>query len=525
LTKPLVNPGLGGCSLKLNPVPIPPLSLFFAETSTVNGPIYVSSDGGTSFAMRNGPSGGGLKTLSVRDGQTLYYVDAAANVYKSTNAGWTWGTPVATGVTGTATQGYRIILPKANQLVIGGASVSISNDDAATFTPLNNGLPAAVPNAGFPVPATGYILSTDTRYADNNTIYATDTGLTGTYNVYRIKTDSTANTWENMGVTVAAPVGGRLAEMTVRSSVLYAATNQAGQGVIRTLYPTDLVGTQNWQALSAGLTVALNNIGAAPGVVLYASDAAGSALYAFNDYLATTKPTLTSPDDNYNDAVNPSGGNGYPLDLKWKPMGTGTGQVDKVDIEIVDKSNGFTGQPTVTAAIASANPFYTTVQTLQPNKTYLWRVRAAHTVSSQNIDSQWSESRTINIQAGGNVQQEYVGPVLLGPQGGAQDLDPNSVGFAWAPVSGATEYQVIVATDPALTKTVASRRPDSAMARPISGESSRPNRRTLYKRSGLLRPCRSPRQSHPDRGVVVGPSCRRLLSNRNRLRHRSMPGR
>jgi hypothetical protein len=44
--------------------------------------------------------------------------------------------------------------------------------------------------------------------------------------------------------------------------------------------------------------------------------------------------------------------------------------------------------------------------------------------------------------------------VLLGPQGGAQNLDPNLVGFTWAPITGATEYTVIVATDAALTKAV-----------------------------------------------------------------------
>jgi hypothetical protein len=53
------------------------------------------------------------------------------------------------------------------------------------------------------------------------------------------------------------------------------------------------------------------------------------------------------------------------------------------------------------------------------------------------------------------VSQGYAGPQLLGPQGGAQGLDPASVGFSWAPVSGASEYQIIVATDAGLTKTVA----------------------------------------------------------------------
>jgi hypothetical protein len=215
----------------------------------------------------------------------------------------------------------------------------------------------------------------------------------------------------------------------------------------------------------------MGSLGAAPGIILYASDAAGTAIFSFNDYLAATRPTLTSPEDNYSDAVNPSGGNGYPFDLKIKPLGTGAGQVDQVQIEIADKANGLVGTATVLSgatlggtgmAVSPANPFVTLgtaagagAFSFQPNKSYLVRVRATHAASGQYLDSPWSEARTVNIQSGSIVSQNYAGPQLLGPPGGAQGLDPASIGFAWAPVSGATEYQIIVATDAAMTKTVA----------------------------------------------------------------------
>jgi hypothetical protein len=414
-------------------------ALYFAEVGVANGNIYVSQDSGVSFSTRNGPSGVTLGGYALRDAQTVYYVDTTGSLYKSTNGAFFFGTAVAGG------QGPNtaITLPKANQVILSGTGVTISNDDGATFTAMTGGLPAGVK----------YAVSADTAYATNNIIYVTDTNAAG-LNIYRVKTDVISNTFENM----LNPQGAALIRgLTTRSGVLYATTNSLACGVMRTLNPTGLVGDQNWKFAFTGLPIAPDaGVGTTAGINLYVR--CGTDIYAFNDYLATTKPTLTTPEDNYNDAVNPSGGNGYAIDLKMKPMGTGNGQVDRVDVEIVDKTNGFTGTPTAAGCIvAPTNPIVNTggIYTLQPNKVYQWRFRAARTTSGMAIDSPWSDARTINVQAGGIVNQEYVGPIMLGPQGGAQGLNPASVGFAWAPVSGATEYQVIVATDAALTKSVA----------------------------------------------------------------------
>jgi len=451
-------------------------ALFLFETLITNGAIYASQDGGVSFTNRNGPTGVGYADAAARDTQTLYYCDTTGNVYKSTNAGWTWSTAVSSGVGAspsalysTSSYAYKVLLPKANQVVVGATSVAISNDDGATFTAMSSGLTAAV--APYPALATttnpvavattasGYTLAADTAYANNTYLYAVDTGLNTAWNIYRVKTDSTSNTWELMAVpgtmyvASSATLYSRVLGITTRSGLLYATTSMAAGGIARTLYPTDLVGNQNWKMVSVAGLAPGTGVSTTAGIIIYAR--VSNAIYAFNDYLATTKPTLTDPADNYADSINPTGGLGYPVDLKWKPMGTGVGQVDQVDIEIVDKANGFTGTPTVFATTVSAtNPIYTTALNLQPNKVYLWRVRAAHTTTPQLIDSPWSDARSINIQAGSAVQQAYSGPILLGPQGGAQNLDPNLVGFAWAPITGATEYTVIVATDAALTKAV-----------------------------------------------------------------------
>jgi hypothetical protein len=477
-SKPIAVAGDTACSLKLNPgwTTTPALYLFESSTGgTINTPVYVSQDGGTSFTNRNGPSGVGYRTGIVRDAQTVYFVDygSVANVYKSTNGGWTWTTPVSAAV-GVVPSAGGILLPAANQIIVAGTGgVTISNDDGATFTAITGGLPTtdtSAVTAGPPAISANtpsWSIVADTNYSKNNLIYAVDlrNAPAGAYNpqVFRVKTDNTSNVWETLTTTITVPGTTVIYNAATRSGFLYIVTSSATTGVLRTLYPADLSGNQNWSALFQGLPAGLSStITTIAGINIYARY--NQAYYGFNDVIAATKPTLTSPSDNYADSINPTGGNGYAVDLKWSPMGTGSSQVDKVDVEIVDKANGFTGNPSNTAAISVSptNPIVNTGNSafgsagfiLQPNHTYQWRVRAAHTASGQAYDGVWSDPRTITIQSGGSVQQAYAGVVVLGPTGGATNLDPNLVGFAWASVSGATEYTITVATDATLTKTV-----------------------------------------------------------------------
>ena len=93
-------------------------------------------------------------------------------------------------------------------------------------------------------------------------------------------------------------------------------------------------------------------------------------------------------------------------------------------------------------------------QKLMANTDYDWRVRARDEVSDDAVRSNWSEVRTLSIQAGGRVEQAHAGPILLGPAGGAVDVSLTP-GFSWAPVPRATEYEFILASDAGLTQTLA----------------------------------------------------------------------
>lgn len=420
-------------------------AIYVFETGVAGGKIWVSQDDGISFSNRNAPTSLTYRDAALRDTQTAYFLDTAGGISKSTNAAFVWNTVVATGIK--TSSGGKINLPKANQVLISGDKVAISNDDAATFTSF-----VSVPGvSGNPK----IKMARDAAYATNNLLYVADTAGTADNTVYRIKTDNTGNTWESL----ANNISGTLIDLTQSSGVLYVTFSN---GIERTLNPSDQVGNtqQNWHLITEGLPAnpaLASGVSATGSIDLYQQLPNGDIL-AFRDSLATAKPTLTEPADNYSLSVNPSTGFADVVTFKWQPMGNGTAQVNDVDIEIADKNNGLTGQPSLSPGITTSNPFFqVTSQVFQllPNHSYLWRVRAAGTTSGQAFDSKWSDARTINVQAGGIVSQQYAGVVLTGPQGGATNLDPNLVGFSWAPVQGATEYQIVVATDAALTKTVA----------------------------------------------------------------------
>ncbi len=439
-----------GFSLSLNPAFSTTPAMYIFETTVNNGKIYVSQDAGVTWTNRNFPATAARGSSALRDANTVYFLTTGGDLYKSTNAAYGWGDKVATGLN----SGTNITLPAANEVIASGNSVAISTDDGETFNMINNGLD----DVGTDPTKGSYKVAKDGAYATNHLIYAVDTKAASNQ-IYRVDASNTDNTWDSMDTSFGAAV----VDISVSSGVLYATTNVKGVGVERTLFPADTIGKQYWSSLNKDLGVdPTGGVTATSGINLYLKPDSGKIL-AYKDYLATTKPTITDPADNYADAVDPASGYGYFIDLKFQPMASGSTKVNKVDLEIVDKTLGLTGAPTYTnqVIVAPDNPYLSTgsltspVFNLQPNHSYVWRIRAAGTTAETAVISQWSDVRTINVQAGGQVVQQQAGVILQGPQPGAMGVNPNLVGFSWAPVPGATEYQIIVATDAALTKTVA----------------------------------------------------------------------
>ena len=234
-------------------------------------------------------------------------------------------------------------------------------------------------------------------------------------------------------------------------------------GLERTLNPGSTAGTVAWQTLFAGAALAgVGDFDAAMidgDNVLYAARTTGTpTIWAYNDWLATEKPKLTSPPNNFELSIDPVNGRGIPVDMSWEQMGSSTRLVTRYDVQITDASIGWSGATLyANQGVSGTNPNVNSGALgyiFLSNKDYEWRVRANTTSNGETTRSPWSSAFSISVQSGGVVQQAYEGPVLTSPAGGAQNVNPALVGFSWASLAGATEYQIIVATDAALTSTV-----------------------------------------------------------------------
>jgi hypothetical protein len=139
-------------------------------------------------------------------------------------------------------------------------------------------------------------------------------------------------------------------------------------------------------------------------------------------------------------------------------MGLGTAAGNGADVRIRVKGESWasaTGTPAASTAVNSAAPNLTMgiigtwAFVMASNTEYEWQVRFDRAVSTQAIRTPWSAPFTLKVQSGTIVNQPHAGPVMLGPTGAAAANTSLTPGIAWAPYSGATKYQVILATDAA----------------------------------------------------------------------------
>ena len=423
--------------LELNPAWDDAPVIFFADVTTPGANIYVSSNGGDTWDTRLAPTGITAAALGVQDGDVLYLGDALGNVYLSENASWTWSeaSPALAGAI------ISLAVPAEDELLVGGTGAcSYSTDASTNFTLIDTGLNAI----------DTLLILPDEGYATNNLIYAGDSSGT-TDSLYRF-TIGTSTTWEDM----ANPTAQTILGVAMNNGALY---SMSANDCDRALNPLDAVGDINWTTADAPGTFAVTNVAnfAAVGNQLYGASAADD-LYAYDDWLATSAPAITSPADGATVAIDPVTGRGELIYLSWDAMGSSTGLVTIVDVSIWETAMG-EGAATVditnTLAMATA-PSVSLVAggniafNLLPNTQYTWKSRASDQVSGDALDSPWSDEYTLSVQAGGAVIEPQYGPILQGPVHGATDVSVNP-GFSWAPIFGATMYQFTLALDAGLT--------------------------------------------------------------------------
>ncbi|MBN1207687.1 MAG: endopeptidase [Myxococcaceae bacterium] len=158
-----------------------------------------------------------------------------------------------------------------------------------------------------------------------------------------------------------------------------------------------------------------------------------------------TTPTLASP-------ANGATGVAFAAVLDWSDV-TGT----SYDVQVATDS-------AFTNVVASASSLSASTWTVSPglnaNTTYYWRVRTA---SSCGGTSAWSAARSFTTQGCTTL----AAPTLSSPANGATGVS-SSAALDWTDVTGATGYEVQVATDSAFTNVVRSNTALAASAWTVS---------------------------------------------------------
>jgi hypothetical protein len=457
--------------LAVNPGYAATPALIYADI-TVGGRMRVSKDGGDTYSNRWAPSPAAALAAMAMESADVVYSAQGANVFKSINACWIWGAPYAIGL------GAVVALDaSAAKLVLVGATngVAYSTSGGDTYTPIFAGL------AGGP-----YVVTADSGYGGGgpatNLIYAAGTAALAL--TYRFDL-GTGVGWTNLG---AAPTAGTDAPIGVASNngVLYSMDNSlttVTDGCNRLLYPFIEPGLTaiSWDAMnvwSANPAVAMVSFTAQNNDLFCAT--AATNMWAYKDYLATAKPVLTGPTDGTVISIDPVSGRANEVTLSWKvdnALNTGTGMAFAYQVEIASAGTGFAAprntwiSPTGAVIIAGTTPLAGLDPTnpkitigaaagqwginLVGGTAYEWHVRVRSQTSADIVRSGWSPVGSFTVEPStGVISPPSAGVQLLGPTPGATNVSPD-VGFSWAPMSGVTEYQFILATDAALTKTVA----------------------------------------------------------------------
>jgi hypothetical protein len=392
--------------------------------------LYYTADGGlTRWYKRITPAA--VADMAVEDASVVY-VGQGVNVYKSTNNGFTWGTPVnckfSTGVINT------MLSLGANNLLVGGTTggVGYSTDGGATWTQT---LGTAMVLGG----GAGPVALAATGLGPTDYIFAADLGSN---TVMRI-TGADMGVFENMNMPAGA-TGAKNTGMVLQSGVLYVLSSNTTKSFIdRTLAPTFPVTHPDWMwgtryTAAYNFAPAAANIppsalrvssGAPGSIMLYAVDQSWwPVAYYLEDNIALSGPKVTGPADKSTIEMNTMNGNPYNVNLTWSRISKATAYGVMVSLDPTFTS--LIGPPYPATSSMDAVSLIIPNKDLQPGTTYYWVVYA-----TSPLYSAWSEVRSFTVKPGAAAVPNIASPL----NGGT--IESTKPAFSWSPVSGATMYQ------------------------------------------------------------------------------------
>lgn len=405
--------------------------VWYFYDKSADGNIYRTSDGGATWNTRMVPSGFTISEINFQDENVGWITAENGNNYKTTNGGFIWTSqpnPDVSTIAGSTTG-------RTDELIFGGTgAVAISKDGGASYTKYN--FDASV----------GYNPTKDSAYTTNNILYFRNL-LTNGAERWTVGVDAKP-------VSILNPIFGAVKGLNIRSGVMYVFY---GDRVVRSVNYSDTIGTINWNTMTTGAVAGINSGTSTRDVNNIVYFRTSTAEYAYEDVLGTAKPVVNSPSNNGTIQIDPNSGEGRAFQIILNPVGIGTALADQFQVEIAESAAGFAAA-TRSGALTVASPATPALQSgaafsslaLDANKSYIFRVRAVHSISGETVDSPWSATQAFTVASGGRVQAQQFGPQLLGPTGTAS----TTPGFAWVPIFGATKYRIKIATDAALAKTV-----------------------------------------------------------------------
>jgi len=339
-------PGVGdgntsAAEIHLNPDWAAVATVYLVNRAVTPAGLYVSNNGGATWAGRAGPGNAALNLIALADRDTLHAV-IGLNLYTSQNQGWTWQPPVAWNTNYDAGQG-SLRVNNDGSIFIADDSIRISPDGSA----------------GSWVEFGTHGLSGDNIYAlahpawrENGLAYVCDS-VTG--RVRRL--DVASDTFIDTGYTPTTANACLI--MQFENDTLYVITpddvwsNPDATADITTM-------RAGWQVFNVGAASRANATAPGNGFggtattavmrhnVIYINggdDATPGALgtlpannledlWGLVDITADVRPMIESTVKGQLVPVSPVTGYGMPVTLRWSPVGGGLGQVIRWDIRV-----------------------------------------------------------------------------------------------------------------------------------------------------------------------------------------------
>ena len=452
--------------------------VFWAAVGTDS--IWWSSDFGELWAEINPRFA--VQDMAAEDSGTFYVLSADGWVQKFTYTGMGWRstttTPTGLDTGYSITTAYTGLRPDNDKghVVVGSKGtgfydVAYSNDAAASFTPIT-----------MPLPTRGNTLVvTSASYKSDGEVFAINNG-----GMYEWSTYYGGGAWD-----WPEPREGKWSTQWGGTSWPTSVTSLDISRKGGFYFCDSWAAYIRWSAASAGLEPAVG-FGTEPTTRLricggmetdepitvwlidqraYSPPVGG--VWCYLDTLSWAGPAPIEPTTRDIIDCDPVSGRAGEINLKWKPRSLSRGY----QIQIA-KDENFS---MIIADIGGnwAGPFYTphdldtpamvippgggtvfdrngdnwTVPALEAGHTYYWRVKVQDVATGDAVKSPTSWRESFVIKTGFKVKSSSLGPQLLNPENGCNSV-PSQPAFSWAPVRGATKYELVLAQDAAMADVV-----------------------------------------------------------------------